>query len=150
MLPSPAVANALGRPVNGQTAFVVGVAEPDIGRVATVNCRYGLPDAPTANAVPVVEIGVSLYDTVDDAAKRIPATVDDYVAHGATKTGTTVAGTPATILTGGTGTGYTAATIVLAAGQRTVVAGIVETPAGADPTKDLVALATLAVTNSGA
>jgi hypothetical protein len=149
MLPLAAIDNALGRGIAGQTAFVVGLAEADIGRLATVNCRYGLPATADPTAVPVVEIGVSLYDTAEDASKRIPATVDDYVTHGATKSATTVAGHPATILIGGSGAGYAASTIVLAAGQRTVAVGIVENPPNADPTKDLIALATVALTNTG-
>ena len=140
-------ADLLGRSLGGQTAFVVGLPEKDIGRLGYLNCRYGLPDA-SAGAVAKAEIGVSLYKDAQAAAARIPATVDDYVAHGASSSTTQVDGQSATILTGGTGAGYTDPTLVLASGQRTVAVSMHES-AGAQATKDLTALAHLALTQTG-
>jgi hypothetical protein len=147
LLPAAAVDDALGRSLGGQTAFVVGLPEKDIGRLGYLNCRYGLPDA-SAGAVAKAEIGVSLYKDAQAAAARIPATVDDYVAHGASSSTTQVDGQSATILTGGTGAGYTDPTLVLASGQRTVAVSMHES-AGAQATKDLTALAHLALTQTG-
>ncbi|MCU1659058.1 MAG: hypothetical protein JWO57_3714 [Pseudonocardiales bacterium] len=148
-LPLSAVQDALGHSVKGATAFVVGVAEKDIGRIGYLNCRYGLPaGAAAAKATATVEIGVSLYGTSAQAARRIPATVNDYTNHNATATQTAIGDITATILTNGLGAGYTAPTIVAAAGQRTIAIGIA---AGAttNPARDLAALATLALQNTG-
>lgn len=124
-MPASAVMATLGRDVAGDTSFVVGTAEPSIGRIGYLNCRYGLPKGGgTAAATPMIEIGVSLYRTPDKAAARIPATVDDYEAHGAQASTATVAGHDATILSGGTGPGYTSATLVLSADQRTVAVSL--------------------------
>lgn len=144
LLPLPVVADALGHSVPGQTAFVVGVAEADIGRLSYLNCRYGLTGA---QAPPKIEIGISLYRSADDAAQRIPATVDDFTAHGATAAAVTVDGVPGQLLLGGSGTGY-GPTIVLASGQRTVAVTLAPN-ASADPRKDLTALAALALKRTG-
>lgn len=147
LLPMSAVEGALGRAIAGRTAFVVGVPEKDIGRISYLNCRYGLPA--DAKGAAKVEIGVSLYQSAALAAKRIPATIDDYVTnHGAQQKPATVGGKPATVLTGGTGSGYDIPTIVLSSGQRTIAVSVAEA-AGADPTKDLVAVATLTLTKTG-
>lgn len=149
LLPAAAVDTALGRSLGGRTAFVVGLPEKDIGRLSYLNCRYGLPaGSAAASAVAKAEIGVSLYKDVQSAAARIPATVDDYVAHGANSSTVQVDGQQATILTGGAGAGYTDPTIVVASGQRTVAVSVHE-KAGAGATKDLTALANLALTRTG-
>jgi hypothetical protein len=148
LLPLSAVEDALGHSLKGATAFVLGVAEKDIGRVGYLNCRYGLPTGAAATqANPTVEIGVSLYGTSAQAARRIPATVNDYTNHAATATQTTIGDITATVLTNGVGAGYTAPTIVAAAGQRTIAISIA---AGAttNPAKDLAVLATLALKNT--
>ena len=145
LLPLSAVEGALGRPVNGLTSFVVGVAEPDIGRIGYLNCRYGLANA---TAAPLLEIGVSLYRTPAQAAARIPATVADYANHNATSAPVQIAGATGSLLTGGAGMGYTDPTLVAAAAQRTVAITLAA-KATTDPTKDLTALATLALTVTG-
>jgi hypothetical protein len=151
LLPAAAVDDALGRSLGGQTAFVVGLPEKDIGRLGYLNCRYGLPSGSagsSATAVAKAEIGVSLYKDAQAAAARIPATVDDYVAHAATSHTTQVNGQQATILTGGVGAGYADPTLVVASGQRTVAVSVHEA-AGGRATKDLIALANLALTHTG-
>ena len=150
LLPAAAVDNALGRSLGGQTAFVVGLPEKDIGRLGYLNCQYGLPprSASAGTAVAKAEIGVSLYKDSQSAAARIPATVDDYVAHGASSSTARVDGQQATILTGGTGADYADPTIVVASGQRTVAVSMHE-KAGARANKDLAALANLALTQTG-
>ena len=142
LLPLSAVEGALGRPVNGLTSFVVGVPEADIGRIGYLNCRYGLADA---NAAPLLEIGVSLYQTPAQAAARIPATIADYANHNATSAPVQISGATGTLLTGGAGAGYTDPTLVAAAAQRTVAITLAA-KATSNPAKDLTALATLAIT----
>lgn len=141
LLPKLTVANAINRDINGQTAYVVGVPEKDIKRIGYLNCRYGVT---SQHSPPTVEIGVSLYQTAAAAQARIKPTVDDYVNHGATATDTTVAGHPAHILTGGNGAGYTAATIVLADGQRTIAVSVADPIPAGKQTSALKALAALA------
>jgi hypothetical protein len=120
LLPLGSVIDALGGRVPGKTVFVVGLPDRSIGRVGYINCQYGLA---TAAGNPAVEIQVSLYRTPAKAAARLQPTVDDYQQHGARATPTTVAGKPATVLTGGAGAGY-GPTIVLVDGQRTVVVSL--------------------------
>jgi hypothetical protein len=117
LLPIITVEPALGHPLTGRTAFVIGTPEKDIGRLAYINCRYGVRSGGKA---PMLEIGVSLYKTAAQAAQRIPATASDYINHGATDATATIGGQQAHILTGGRGTGYAAPTLVMADGQRTL------------------------------
>ncbi|MCW2657342.1 MAG: hypothetical protein JWR06_1535 [Jatrophihabitans sp.] len=149
LLPLSIVDAALGGPVTGRTAFVVGLPEKDIGRLSYLNCRYGLPGG-AAQATPKVEIGVSLYRTSALAARRIPATVGDYVAHGSSESAATVGGKPATILVGGRGSGYASPTIVMVSGQRTIAISVAAALApAAKRTKTLAALAELAMNRTG-
>jgi hypothetical protein len=146
LLPDADVEDALGGPLpTGADSFVVGVPERSIGRVAYVNCRYGLTGRGAA-AMPAVEIGISLYGTAAQAAARISATADDYATHGATRRDTTAAGHPATLLTGGSGVGYDVTLLVVAFGQRTVAVSIGSALAtGTKATHDATALAALAL-----
>jgi hypothetical protein len=138
LLPVTLVNAALGRPVIGKTNFVVGVAEPDIGRLAYLNCRYGIPAAVKGKPAPTaqVEIGVSLYDSVAQAARRLQGTIVNYLSNGASRADT-VAGTyPVTVLTG-----YGDPTVVGALGQRTVAISVRSTLFLGSPTGGLTALA---------
>jgi hypothetical protein len=117
LLPISTIAPALGHSITGKTAFVVGTAEKDIGRLAYLNCRYGLNGDGKA---PMLEIGVSLYNTAAQASRRIPATTADYANHGASDATAAVGGQQAHILTGGVGQGYAAPTLVMAERQRTI------------------------------
>ena len=122
LLDDSAVFSAVGvRTLPGEDEFVVGKAEPDIHRLAYLNCRYGVTGR---SGTPAVEIGISLYATAGYAARRITATVDDYTAHGASSSTTQVLGQQASVLTGGTGSGYDVPTLVVADGQRTVAVSI--------------------------
>jgi hypothetical protein len=142
LLPAGAVIDALGSKVAGRTAFVVGVPDPTIGRVGYINCRYGVPKQQAAS--PKVEIGVSLYRTAKKAAARLQPTIDDFTQHAAKAAKATVAGYPATLLTGGVGTGY-GPTVVLALGQRTIAVSLSPHAfAAATVDRDLMALAALA------
>lgn len=146
LLPDTVVFQAIGvRTLSGNDAFVVGQPEADIGRIGYLNCRYGV----TA-ATPKIEVGISLYKTAAQASTRLKATVSDYGAHGATSTQLTVDGQPATLLTGGTGSGYEVPLLVVASGQRTVAVNVASSVAtGAKATRDASSIATLALKNTG-
>jgi hypothetical protein len=107
--------NALGHPIKGKTAFVVGLPDAATGRLSYLDCRYAIKRG-TAG----IEIGVNLYRSPAKAAARVEPTVADFVEHGATDASATVAGMPAHMLSGGTGDGY-GPSVVLADGQRTIV-----------------------------
>lgn len=144
------VAHAIGgRQPSGRDAFVVGAADATIGRVGYLNCRYGVTGT-GAGEKAKVEIGVSLYRTAAQAAGRIPATVDDYTAHGATAADVTVAGATGKLLTGGAGAGYALPLLVVASGQRTVAVTLDPTvTSGATLNRDATALAVLALQRTG-
>lgn len=145
LLPTGGLINALGHPIPDTTSFIVGIAEPDIGRLQSLDCRYGLTDGGRSADI---EIGIGLYATPARAAARIAPTVADFAAHGATSTAATVGGVPATLLRGGSGAGYEP-TLVLATGQRTVAVTMRPNAFPADSlTKDLTTLAQLAVTQT--
>lgn len=115
------IQQATGLPLPGKTAFVVGVPEKNIGRLAYINCRYGLA---AAQSPPQLEIGVSLYITPEQAATRLRGTVEDYASHGATPRSMTVAGHSATLLAGASGQGYDVPLLVVGSGQRTVAVSL--------------------------
>jgi hypothetical protein len=146
LLPLFTVEQTISRDVAGQTAFVVGVPDKTIHRLAYLNCRYGIPEgAQGAAAVPAIEIGVSLYSTAGYAQRRLTATIDDYEAHGADRLTRRVAGHPAVLLTGSTQAGYDAPLLVLAYGQRTVAVNIAEPMPAPARDRAMVALAALAL-----
>ena len=116
LLPVPSVVDAVGRRIEGSTAFVVGTSDPTEHKLGYINCRYGVsPHIATST----VEIGVNLYKTppTPKPVSRRPSTITQ--ANAATASQTTVGSVPATVLTGGSATGY-GPTIVLASGQRTI------------------------------
>lgn len=142
LLPVSAVDDALGRPVIGKTSDILGVAEPNIGRLTYLNCRYGIGSGVKGKPAPApqVEIGISLYKSADQAARRVDGTVQDYRTHGASQQVGAVGQLPATILLG-----YGAPTIVVAAGPRTIAVSLDAKLAAKAPTAALQALAKLAV-----
>lgn len=141
------VARALGRRLPGGHAFVVGRPDPGIHRIGYLNCRYGLTGTGSA---PKVEVGISLYSDAGHAAARVTATVDDYAGHGASATHVTVAGHPGTLLTGGSGTGYTVPLLVAASGQRTVAVSVDRSVAGRHKlARSATALGAAALRNTG-
>jgi hypothetical protein len=146
LLPDNSVFDAIHvNTLPGTDAFVVGKAEPDINRIAYLNCRYGVTGKGAA-ATPKVEIGISLYSSARKAADRISATVDDYSAHGATASDTTVSGGPATWLSGGVGADYEVPLLVASSGQRTVAVSVDPSLASGDRARaDATALAALAL-----
>ncbi len=73
MLPFTDLDQALGRPLFGQSRYVLGVAEPSIGRTGRVTCQFGL--AANGRGPALLEVGVSTYKDADSAASRVAATV---------------------------------------------------------------------------
>jgi hypothetical protein len=145
LVPISAVEDALGRPVVGQTAYVVGVREPNIGRVAYLNCRYGISTAVVKGkkvTATKVEIGISLYSTAKQAASRVAQTVDSYRSSGATQSAAQVGSYPATVLIGSGNP-----TLVVAAGNQTVAVTAIGALLGLNPAKALAGLG-LAVLNA--
>jgi hypothetical protein len=124
LLPRPEVEQTLGVTFTGRTAYVVGVPEKNIGRLAYLNCRYGLGAG--GKGTPSVEVGVSLYNSPAQAQKRLAGTVEDYRDHGATQSAVTVSGADASLLVG-TARGYDIPLLVLASDQRTVAVSVVTT-----------------------
>jgi hypothetical protein len=119
LLPWSDVRRLAGAGLSVRTAFVVGVADKTIGRLAYLNCRYGMP--PTGvTGQPQIEVGISLYQTPRQAQDRIDGTVSDYADHGAADRNVTVGQVHGALLTGGVGTGYDVPLLVVASDQRTV------------------------------
>src|SRR6185437_6305185 len=68
MLPFTDLDQALGRPLFGASRYVVGVAEPSIGRTGRVTCQFGLQ--PNARGPAPLEVGVSTYKDAGSASER--------------------------------------------------------------------------------
>jgi hypothetical protein len=142
LLPITTIDDALGRPVIGKTTDVLGIAEPNIGRLTYLNCRYGIGATVKGKPAPApgVEIGISLYDSAAQATRRVQGTVADYRTHGATEQSAAVNQLPASILIG-----YGGPTIVVAAGPRTVAVTVDAKLIAGAPNSSLVALAKAAL-----
>lgn len=142
LLPLGVVNIALRRVIVGRTAFVLGVPEPQIGRLIYLNCRYGL-SAPVKGRpapVPPVEIGLSLYSSAAQASRRLQGTIDDYLSHGAADKGVRVGQVSGTVLTG-----YGLPTLVAAAGPRTVAVTVSPKLLARGSTAELASLAKAAL-----
>jgi hypothetical protein len=113
MLPFTDLDQALGRPLFGQSRYVLGVAEPAIGRTGRVTCQFGL--AANGHGPALLEVGVSTYKDADSATSRISASVVALRANATSQKTATVAGQQATMV--GTKTDYN---LVVAQGDRTV------------------------------
>jgi hypothetical protein len=122
LLPQVEVEDLMGTHFVGKNAYVVGVPEKNIGRLAYINCRYGL--GVSGKGAPSVEVGISLYKSPAQAQKRLDGTVQDYRDHGATPASATVAGGEATMLGGGMAGGYDVPLLVVGADQRTVAVSV--------------------------
>jgi hypothetical protein len=113
LLPFTDLDHALGRPLFGQSRYVLGVAEPAIGRTGRVTCQYGL--AANGRGPAMLEVGVSTYTDADSAKDRVAATVTALRAGALSQKTATVAGQQATMI--GTKADYN---LVVASGNRTV------------------------------
>lgn len=139
LLPLSLVTDALQRPVVGRTSSIVGVAEPNIGRLAYLNCKYGITTT-LVKKKPVtatgVEIGLSLYSTAQQAAKRVQATVDYYLSLGASAHPIRVGQNAGQIMLG-----VGDPLIVVAAGPRTAAISVTAKILGAGIATGLASLA---------
>jgi hypothetical protein len=118
LLAVDAIEQALNRAVVGTTAFIVGVPEPGIGRVAYLNCRYGMQTTVVnkkKSTTVALEVGISLYQTSAQATSRVQGTVEAYRANGARQQSVPVGPYNGTLLVG---SGLP--TLVVGAGPRTV------------------------------
>lgn len=137
--------NAIGRPLVGRTLFIVGIPEANIGRIAYLNCKYGITALRGKKGTVTttkLEIGLSLYGTAQQASGRLSGTIDDYRGNGATSTSVAIGPVAGTILLG-----YGAPTLVASVGPRTVAVTIAPTflpPAARN--KALVDAANIALT----
>ncbi|UQX87121.1 hypothetical protein M6D93_12515 [Jatrophihabitans telluris] len=114
----------LNAPVIGQTAYIVGVPQTDIGRVAYLNCKYGITKTKVKKKTVTttkIEVGISLYGTSQQALDRVAGTVDAYRLAGSTTSDAGVGQFSGTILMGG----GELPTLVVAAGPRTVAVTVV-------------------------
>jgi hypothetical protein len=136
------VEKAIGSRLRGTTAYSVGRGDPTIGRLMYINCKYGVSRAKGA----FIEISVSLYRSVGAAADRVTGTIQDFTSHGATSSGTKVAGRDATLLLGANMLAY-GPTVVVHAGLRTIAVTLRGDTK--NPTPTLRQVAALAVNRTG-
>jgi hypothetical protein len=120
MLPFTDLDQALGRPLFGQSRYVLGVAEPSIGRTGRVTCQFGLPA--NGRGAPALEVGVSTYKDAESATERVAATVAALRATATSQRSATVAGQQAVLI--GTKADNN---LVVAQGDRTVAVTIART-----------------------
>jgi hypothetical protein len=141
-MPLTTVEKAIRDKLPGTTAYSVGRGDPTIGRLMYINCKYGVSRAKG----PSIEVSVSLYRSVGAAADRVVGTSQDFTSHGATSSGTKVAGRNATLLLGANMLAY-GPTVVVHAGLRTIAVTL--RPGTTNPTPTLRAVAALAVNRTG-
>jgi hypothetical protein len=104
--------------VTGQTLPVVGVPEPKIGRIARIDCYYGVPAGQPLTAAPV-SIGLASYSDDASARKRMTSTVSDEKDAGAKANDVPVGPDRGVLLNS------TKHTLVAARGNNTVVVSVV-------------------------
>ena len=142
MLPFTDLDQALGRPLFGQSRFVLGVAEPSIGRTGRVTCQFGLQ--PNARGPAPLEVGVSTYKDASSATERVAATVAALRAAATSQRSATVAGQQAVLI--GTRKDNN---LVVAQGDRTVAVTIARTLHVSSLDKAAVAVAERVLANWG-
>jgi hypothetical protein len=141
VLPFTDLDQALGRPLFGSSRYVLGVAQPSIGRTGRVTCQYGL--APNGKGGAPVEVGMSTYRDAASATERVEATVAGLRSGATSQAVATVAGQPATVI--GSKTAFTA---VLAQGDRTLAVTVLRAVRG-NPDRAAVAIAEKVLANWG-
>jgi hypothetical protein len=142
MLPFTDLDQALGRPLFGPSRYVVGVAEPSIGRTGRVTCQFGLQ--PNGRGAAPLEVGVSTYKDASSASERVAATVAALRATATSQRNATVAGQQAVLI--GTKPDIN---LVVAQGDRTVAVTIARTLQVASLDKAAVDIAEKVLANWG-
>jgi len=142
MLPFTDLDHALGRPLFGPSRYVLGVAEPSIGRTGRVTCQFGLQ--PNGRGAAPLEVGVSTYKDADSANERVAATVAALRSTATSQRSATVAGEQAVLI--GTKKDNN---LVVAQGDRTVAVTIARTLHVASLDKAAVGVAERVLANWG-
>jgi len=142
MLPFTDLDHALGRPLFGPSRYVLGVAEPSIGRTGRVTCQFGLQ--PNGRGAAPLEVGVSTYKDADSANERVAATVAALRSTATSQRSATVAGQQAVLI--GTKKDDN---LVVAQGDRTVAVTIARTLHVASLDKAAVGVAERVLANWG-
>jgi hypothetical protein len=142
MLPFTDLDQALGRPLFGPSRYVLGVAEPSIGRTGRVTCQFGLQ--PNGRGGAPLEVGVSTYKDADSANERVAATVAALRSAATSQRSATVAGQQAVLI--GTKKDNN---LVVAQGDRTVAVTIARTLHVASLDKAAVGVAERVLANWG-
>ena len=142
MLPFNDLDQALGRPLFGPSRYVLGVAEPSIGRTGRVTCQFGLQ--PNGRGAAPLEVGVSTYKDADSANERVAATVAALRSTATSQRSATVAGQQAVLI--GTKKDNN---LVVAQGDRTVAVTIARTLHVASLDKAAVGVAERVLANWG-
>ena len=142
MLPFTDLDHALGRPLFGPSRYVLGVAEPSIGRTGRVTCQCGLQ--PNGRGAAPLEVGVSTYKDADSANERVAATVAALRSTATSQRSATVAGQQAVLI--GTKKDNN---LVVAQGDRTVAVTIARTLHVASLDKAAVGVAERVLANWG-
>ena len=142
MLPFTDLDHALGRPLFGPSRYVLGVAEPSIGRTGRVTCQFGLQ--PNGHGAAALEVGVSTYKDADSANERVAATVAALRSTATSQRSATVAGQQAVLI--GTKKDNN---LVVAQGDRTVAVTIARTLHVASLDKAAVGVAERVLANWG-
>jgi len=142
MLPFTDLDHALGRPLFGPSRYVLGVAEPSIGRTGRVTCQFGLQ--PNGRGAAPLEVGVSTYKDADSAKERVAATVAALRSTATSQRSATVAGQQAVLI--GTKKDNN---LVVAQGDRTVAVTIARTLHVASLDKAAVGVAERVLANWG-
>ncbi|WP_131801726.1 hypothetical protein [Klenkia soli] len=145
------VSDALGARLPGTTTYVVGEAEPGIGRTGRVTCGYGVtPATATAGASdPILEVSVFTYTDPGAAAARVEALVAARRAEGEASGAAAVPGADAVLLTGPAET-----TLVATVDSRTyaltLVPGLLDAPATRTALETLASVAAGTTTSPSA
>jgi Protein of unknown function (DUF3558) len=142
LLPFTDLDQALGRPLFGRSRYVLGVAEPSIGRTGRVTCQFGL--AADGKGPVLLEVGVSTYGDSGAATERVAATVSALRSGALSQKTATVAGQQATLV--GTKNDYN---LVVAQDDRTVAVTVSRRLRGVPLDKAAVGVAERVLTNWG-
>jgi hypothetical protein len=138
------VNEALGVRLPGTSTYLLGQAEPGVGRTGRVTCGYGVtPATGTAGASdPLLQVTVATYTDTASAAVRLELAAESGRAAGAVVEDAVVPGTDAVLVAGPADT-----TLVAVVAARTYVVTLV--PGLLDAPGTRTALTALAVAAAG-
>lgn len=108
----------VGKQLTGDSQEIVGVPEPSIGRVARLDCYYGIPSGKARGSASVM-IGIASYKDASSAQQRLVSSVQALQASGARATNVPVGPDKGVLLSGGQDKNML--TLVVAHGSTSVV-----------------------------